>query len=182
MDAKQTLRTELKRQAKLHSFTDFTHEDSLSCEALLQSHVYKVADWIFAFMPLASEVNIKAVLNRTIADKHLALPVCNEDGSLTFYEVENLAALTEGRHGILEPKKKQVAVPSEKDIILVPALAYSRTGDRLGRGKGYYDRYLSTYPNVLSIGLCRSYQLLESIPTETWDYRVSKVLCAGVFY
>lgn len=176
------LRKELRNQAKLHTLDDFMHEDKLSCDALLQSHAYNTADRVFAFMPLASEVNIKAILEHCIAEKHLALPVCNEDGSLTFYSVEHLDALGLGRHGILAPEKKHMAVPTEKDILIVPALAYTRTGDRLGRGKGYYDRYLSTYPNIVSIGMCRAYQLLKSIPTETWDVRVSKVLCAGVFY
>lgn len=182
MDVKHVLRKELRNQAKLHTLDDFMQEDKLSCDALLQSHAYKTADRVFAFMPLDSEVNIKAILEHCIADKHLALPVCNEDTSLSFYEVEQLDALSLGRHGILAPETTQVAVPTEKDILIVPALAYTRTGDRLGRGKGYYDRYLSTYPTILSIGMCRTYQLLQSIPTEAWDIRVSKVLCAGVFY
>lgn len=182
MDAKQALRFNLRNQAKLSSATDYSHEDNLSCGAVLQSCEYANAVRLFAFVPLASEVNITSIIEHALAHKILALPLCEEDGTLTFHVVGSLRSLIRGRHGMQEPVKGQAVVPDAQDLILVPALAYTPSGERLGRGKGYYDRFLASHPDVLSIGLCRSSQLLQSIPTEPWDYRVSKVLCAGVFY
>lgn len=66
--------------------------------------------------------------------------------------------------------------------MLIPALAYDRTHHRLGRGKGYYDRYLAQHNSVMTTGVCRSYQLVESIPTQKWDRTVKEVVCAGVSY
>jgi len=182
MDAKHTLRSQLRRQAKLLLAEDFSQEDALSCTALLHYRRYRQAAWLFAYAPMASEVDITELLQHAIAHKHLALPVSTENGDLAFYAVESLDELTAGRYGILEPLKNRMVEPSGKDILLVPALAYSRIGERLGRGKGYYDRYLASHPEVFSIGVCRSCQLLESIPTEPWDRSVDAVVCAGNFY
>jgi 5-formyltetrahydrofolate cyclo-ligase len=61
-------------------------------------------------------------------------------------------------------------------------MAYTLQGDRLGRGKGYYDRYLREYPEARTMGICRSYQLQKKLPTESWDMRVREVLCNGFIY
>ena len=137
---------------------------------------------VFAYAPMKAEVNITALLEHAIANKALALPVCKEDGNITFYKVENLASLTAGRYGILEPKQGLQVELTMHDVLVVPALAYSKSGKRLGRGKGYYDRYLACHSGIFTIGICRSHQLLEDIPTDAWDKSVRTVLCAGVFY
>lgn len=182
MDAKQALRTELRRQAKRLAASDFSHEDAMSCDALLQSSAYKQATMLFAYAPMEDEVNITALLEHAIANKALALPACKEDGNITFLRVENLASLTAGRYGILEPKQDLQVEPTMHDLLVIPGLAYTRNGRRLGRGKGYYDRYLASNPGFFTIGICRSHQLLEDIPTDAWDKSVRTVLCAGVFY
>lgn len=67
-------------------------------------------------------------------------------------------------------------LPSELDILLVPALAFGRSGERLGRGGGFYDRLLPQAPRALKIGLCYDFQLLERIPMEAEDFPMDVVL------
>ena len=65
------------------------------------------------------------------------------------------------------------------DIALVPGVAFDTEGHRLGRGKGYYDRFLrtmGTVPNVRTIGVCFDYQKVESVPVETYDMPVDEVV------
>ncbi|MCF0205812.1 MAG: 5-formyltetrahydrofolate cyclo-ligase, partial [Bacteroidales bacterium] len=62
------------------------------------------------------------------------------------------------------------------DLIIVPGVAFDRNGNRLGRGRGYYDRFLCKYPKVEKIGICFDFQLLEEIPTEPTDIRMDKVV------
>ncbi len=182
MDDKQELRKQLRSQARLLGNQAFGDEDMHSCQALLQTSRYLHAFRVFAYAPLSGEVDISTLLAHETDRKRLALPVSGEDGTLTFFAVESLASLTIGRYNIPEPQKELEVVPTEKDIILVPALAYTTRGERLGRGKGYYDRYLACHPAVFSIGLCRSHQLLDHLPTDPWDCKVDTVLCAGIFY
>lgn len=76
--------------------------------------------------------------------------------------------------GILEPRCALNSIPSI-DIVLVPALAFDREGYRLGRGKGYYDRFLPT-TNAFRMGVCFDFQLLDALPHEEWDVRVREVI------
>ena len=67
---------------------------------------------------------------------------------------------------ILGPSLKSIEVTPE--VILVPGLAFSEKGERLGRGKGFYDKYLSQYRGI-KIGICFSEQLIENLPSEKHD-------------
>ena len=61
-------------------------------------------------------------------------------------------------------------------IAIVPAMAFDKQGHRLGRGKGYYDRFLSRIPNIYKIGVCFPFQMLESIPSESTDVVMDEVI------
>lgn len=161
---------------------NFEAEDRLSCEALVCSDCYRQAKRIFAFYPYDSEIDIRPVLEHAVAAKQLALPVCDVDGRMIFYRIKSLSDLQSGMYGIPEPPKEEIATPTCEDLILVPGIAFTKTGKRLGRGKGCYDRYLTEFPQVSTLGICRSIQLMEELPSHVWDRCVKSVLCAGIFY
>ena len=62
------------------------------------------------------------------------------------------------------------------DLAIIPRVAFDVHGNRLGRGKGYYDRLLPRLPHTYKIGICFPFQLLEKVPTETQDVRMDEVL------
>ena len=91
--------------------------------------------------------------------KTVAAPKVTGSGQMEFYQVETLLSLSAGAFGILEPKPDRVLTTDMgKTFLLLPGLAFTRSGERLGYGGGYYDRYLSVhkeaflaapaYPNV----------------------------------
>lgn len=178
METKRALRSAIRAQGN----RDFSNEDAKSCISLLSSSVYAKASRIFAFFPLGDEVDLTAVLKDALAHKVLALPVSDREGSLHFYQVISLELLHLGRFGIAEPQATEELFPTKDDLLLVPAVAYTVQGQRLGRGKGYYDRYLAKYSSCPTLGICRSHQLVQSLPVEAHDKQVDAVLCAGVFY
>lgn len=181
MQTKEELRSSLKRQARQGG--SFLLEDRASVDALLQSPAYKNCTTLFAFSPLASEVDISPALEAAVKDKKLALPRCDGDHLEFFFVGEGWKNGAKASPlGVLEPLEGTVAVPDAQSLILVPAMAYTTLGARLGRGKGYYDRYLSQYPTIPTMGICRGYQLVDCIPTESWDVRVRQVLCNGILY
>jgi 5-formyltetrahydrofolate cyclo-ligase len=102
-----------------------------------------------------------------------------EGEHLIFHAVENPAQLKQGAYGVLEPDPDQcpVADPVSAEIIFVPGLAFTADGRRLGRGRGFYDRLLSTLPeSVLRVGVCFASQVVTAIPSEPHDEEVDVVL------
>ena len=110
----------------------------------------------------------------------LFCPRCSASGELTFYQMPS--ELIQGSFGIPEPKEdpaREIDFTKYKTLIcLVPGLAFDRSGGRLGRGKGIYDKFLSmeSVTPLIKIGVCWSFQLIEFIPCEDHDQRMDFVL------
>ena len=104
-------------------------------------------------------------------DKLVAYPRVAEDGMLVFRFANSFEI---GVCGAKEPVGGTAA--SAPDLILVPGLAFDFAGARLGRGKGFYDRWLGANPAAKSLGVCFKCQLLENLPAEPHDARVDAIL------
>ena len=90
-------------------------------------------------------------------------------------------SLQAGAYGIDEPSGGNPISCNKIDLAIIPAVAFTNNGDRLGRGKGYYDCYLSRDGfRAHTIGVCFNHQLLPSLPTEPHDRRVDKVVTASI--
>ena len=93
--------------------------------------------------------------------------------------IENLDTLVKGPHGILEPPAGPVVCPRDVRAWLVPGLAFTKKGGRLGYGGGWYDRLLCKVPKrVPKIGVAYDFQLVDALPTEPHDILLSKVVVA----
>ena len=87
-----------------------------------------------------------------------------------------------GPYGILEPKEEYVReIDKEKiELVIVPGLAFDQAGRRLGRGKGYYDRFLFSLPSKTpKIGLAFSFQIVEQVPCDPHDFPLTSVISAA---
>ncbi len=85
--------------------------------------------------------------------------------------MKDIAQLVKGLYGVYEPAVKEFMRLEDLDLVIVPGIAFDTRGNRLGRGKGYYDRFLHKIPEkTASIGL--------DIPTVATDARVDRVICA----
>ena len=90
--------------------------------------------------------------------------------------IENLETLVKGPHGILEPPAGPVVQPNDVRAWLVPGLAFTKEGGRLGYGGGWYDRFLCKVPKrVPKIGVAYAFQLVDELPTEPHDIRLTFV-------
>jgi 5-formyltetrahydrofolate cyclo-ligase len=110
-------------------------------------------------------------------EHHLvSYPYCDGE-TLSFRTVSTLSDLCPGRYGIREPVGG--ASPEQLDLIVVPGLAFTADGNRLGRGAGFYDRFLSTIPGyAVKVGVCFAFQLVLEIPVECHDVKVDALVCA----
>jgi 5-formyltetrahydrofolate cyclo-ligase len=126
-----------------------------------------------AFFP--GEINLSTFISQVISKKQVYLPRCSPDGTMKFISLGNdwLQQTSSGLYGIKEPESGNVFVCTEptKSAIIVPGLAFDKLGNRLGRGKGYYDRFLSMreHRSIMTIGVCWDLQILESVPTDSHD-------------
>ena len=84
--------------------------------------------------------------------------------------------LKKGAYGIEEPVGEPFTDYASIDLAIIPGVAFDVHGNRLGRGKGYYDRLLPRLPHIYKIGICFPFQLLEEVPTEALDVRMDEVL------
>jgi len=115
---------------------------------------------------------------------NLSLPCINkDDSSMTFRNYTSDSALVPNRYGILEPSQNsEVVVPS---IIIVPLVAFSLDGHRLGYGGGYYDRYIKKNldnKNFKTIGLGFSFQKYDELPNEIHDQKLNWILTEKYLY
>ena len=151
-----------------------TADDKLLCRWVTESEWFEQAGSIMAYAAIPPEVDLSPVLEKILtAGKTLVLPRCEQDGVMTARRIEDLSQLVPGAFGILEPKPETpVVAAAEIALILVPGLAFDRFGRRLGRGKGYYDRFLAAFHGK-TIGICG--QLVQEIPVEQHDITMDAV-------
>ncbi|MFM8655968.1 MAG: 5-formyltetrahydrofolate cyclo-ligase [Chthoniobacterales bacterium] len=113
-----------------------------------------------------------------IGEKTVLLP--RVDGEeLVFHAVSDANQLKLGAVGVMEPDPEKCAAfdPREAEIIFVPGLAFTAEGQRLGRGRGFYDRLLAALPpEILRVGVCFAEQIVTDIPSESHDKEVDVVL------
>ncbi len=173
---KEALRKEYKNKRKNVLYKEL--KEDLIFEHIINSDLYKKASLILCYSSLKTEINTVKIINKALADKKLvALPSSNKNGIMDFYYIKDLSSLHQGLFGILEPQinKTNLVQDFKNSICIVPGLTFDERGYRLGYGKGYYDRFLSTYKGI-SIGLCYKDFLKPTIPINEFDQKV-QYLC-----
>lgn len=136
---------------------------------------FQEAKRVMAYSAIPPEIDLEPVLGLVLKQgKTLLLPRCEENGTMTARIVPDLRELVPGAYGIREPRPETEIFPPDRiDLILVPGLAFDKKGRRLGRGKGYYDRFL-TQTTGKTIGVCGC--LVPEVPVEPHDKRMDAVV------
>lgn len=105
----------------------------------------------------------------------MLLPVVvNDDLELRIYT--GTEDMTTGVYGIKEPTGKLFTDYSSIDFIAIPGVAFDKKGNRLGRGKGYYDRLLPQIPSAYKVGICFPFQMTEEVPVKAFDIRMDEII------
>lgn len=140
---------------------------------LEQTAAFLLADNILMYHSLPDELHTHDFLRKWSRLKHFYLPRVNGVNlEILPYDESRLEL---GSFHIEEPTGNDVADPSEIELVVVPAVAYDRRGNRLGRGKGFYDRLLST-TKATKVGVGYEFQLVDEVPVEPHDVGVDIVI------
>ncbi len=158
---------------------------------------YKKAHTVFLFLSLKDEIDTKSLLEQALKDgKKIAIPkiISAKTSEMSFFYLDKLSPIDmqieKGAYGIYEPKTSLEKAKQEEltknDLVFFPGLAFSKDGKRLGRGKGFYDRYffdLWKNPNRPQfIGLCYENQIVNTIPTDSYDISMDALLTEKKYY
>ncbi|MBO5748974.1 MAG: 5-formyltetrahydrofolate cyclo-ligase [Muribaculaceae bacterium] len=128
---------------------------------------FKQADHIMFYHSLPDELPTLRYLNKWSTSKHLYLPRVNgEELDILPYSEDSLDS---GAFDIIEPTGQDLVDDSKIELVIVPAVAFDKSKNRLGRGKGFYDRLLKKACNAKTIGVGYDFQLMESLPVEPHD-------------
>lgn len=130
---------------------------------------------LLVFLPTGKEPDLYPLYERLLAAGYrLFAPRCKQGGAMEFFRFRSLADCVPGLLGIMEPQGDEL--PSYQNAAaLVPGFAFTKKGLRLGKGGGYYDRFLRAH-QIETIGVCLSAQIVEDIPTEPHDVPVGRVV------
>jgi 5-formyltetrahydrofolate cyclo-ligase len=154
------------------------------CENLYYSTLWQMSSKIFAFAPMDSEVDIWGLLIQGLKDcKTIALPFYVKQCDI--YEPRVVRDLekdvVKGKMGIREPKEECEKLSlTEMDLILVPGVAFSPIGYRLGRGKGYYDKMLANAQGI-KCGICYECQYGWDVPVEPHDIKLDCIITPSLW-
>lgn len=182
---KQDEKHQLRCRIRKISLSD--HYKTASSQAiaahLIAMPVYQSAETVFCFVGTDQEMNTRPILEDVLAaGKTLCVPLCVAKGVMEPRRITSLDQLSPGAYGILEPSfDTPVISPDAIDLALIPCVTCSRAGHRLGKGGGYYDRFLAHYRGAMIL-LCWEQLIREEIPVEPHDYPIPWVLTERGLY
>ena len=136
---------------------------------------FKNAKTVFCYVSYNGEVDTLDLLSEISKEKTLVVPYCiDDDGNMIAVKINSTDDLVKGMYGILEPKKPVEFPKEEIDFVIVPGVAFSKDGYRLGYGKGYYDRFLADI-SPYKMGVVKKELLLEKLPHNEFDIKMDSI-------
>ena len=191
---KNQIRQEFLQKRNQLTAVKVQHMSQKICDRLIRMEIFQQAETVCFYYPLGNEVSLLTAAEEALRmGKKVAFPRTEGD-RIRFYPVEHLSDFREGRFHVMEPIGTEPLDVGASDLqepllILVPGVVFDRSRNRMGYGKGFYDRYLADLtalargkvPNdngsqVITIGIAYECQITEMIPTEATDIPMDYIL------
>jgi len=160
------------------------HSESLARSRLIQSRVLEFPPYLLCrsvalYSPIQNEVETGEIRDHALATgKNVFFPRLGSKDSLELIQIGAATELSPGRFGILEPagEKRLAGRDQEELVVFVPGVVFDLHGNRLGRGKGWYDRVIKELSGAVLVALAYDFQIVDEVPAEEWDQRVHYVI------
>ena len=181
---KHKIRSHIKEKLNSHSELEKSKKSGIIKGKLFNEEAFKEAKVVMFYVSLKDEVSTMSMIDEAIKiGKRVCVPVIiKEEKRLIAGEIKKRISDLERQHfGIYQPRAGHVKeVPLEDiDLVVVPGIAFDEKNVRLGRGHGYYDRFLCAVPNkTRTVGLAFAFQVVEDLPQDSHDIPVWKTITA----
>lgn len=172
--AKDKLRNDISAIKKKYDTKDLFMRSEEVLSILEITGIFQDAQTIFIYNSLMDEVSTIDFIERWHNTKDFYLPVV-ENNDLVFRKYHPSTTFSKSSLGIQEPIGDNFTDFNKVDLIVVPGIAFDRKMNRMGRGKGYYDRFL-TKISATKVGICFDFQLLDEIPADERDVKMDYLI------
>lgn len=182
METKKEIRKKIRLERAALPLT-LREEYSRTIQTRLLNHpLYQKADEIYCYVSFGDEVSTGMIMDTTWKlKKKLAVPKIIGNDYMEFYYIDSPADLKRGYFNIMEPVITRKA-DAKNALIIMPGVAFDRTGGRIGYGRGFYDAYLKKHPDTIRLALAFSMQITDTVPTEEHDIRPELIITEGTVY
>ena len=175
---KQMLRRQIREQKRAMTEQQIVQASAALAEKFYACEQYAKAKTIYGYLPYNQEVRTVPMLERALADgKRVAVPKVYGD-EMKFIYMDDLSLTEKSDMGIPEPVADGPVGDDPYALVLMPGLAFTERGDRMGYGGGFYDKFLSQENTHPTVALCYHFQMVESLPVQDHDIPVDLVLWA----
>jgi 5-formyltetrahydrofolate cyclo-ligase len=171
---KKRVRELLAQKRRLLSKEDIAEQSSKVVAAVEQMPSFQSAKTVLIYYPTHNEVDLLSLIKRYKKEKTFLFPVVHRK-TMTACPYEGNAKMHRGKFNIPEPTTEPYV--GDIDLILVPGVGFDKRGNRLGRGGGYYDKFITRLGRkTLLVGVGYDFQLVEEVPANRWDKRLDYVV------
>ena len=173
---KSDLRVQKLNERKNLDKEQVFQKSRLVCQNFINSELYKKSDFIMLYKSIGNEVCTGTLFESILGDKkRVAVPDTLKDGSILPVEVFADTEYKKGIYNIPEPIIRKPADKNEIDALIIPGVAFDRTGNRIGFGAGCYDKFLNGI-SAIKIGFCYDMQIIDHIDSEPFDIKMDYVI------
>jgi 5-formyltetrahydrofolate cyclo-ligase len=181
MLTKSQIRSKILAELKIQKEVTRDRKSRIIKQKLFREKYFQKAKTVMFYISFGKEVKTEEMIKEAKKlGKIVTVPVCKNNGiTIRPCILDEKSGLKKGPYGICQPQRKRLVHLKDLDLVIVPGIAFDKKGNRLGRGKGCYDRFLNTITrDIPSIGLAFSFQILPAVPAKLHDVRVNKVIFA----
>lgn len=177
MREKDILRKQIRALKQAHSPQEMSLLSEGITESVLSLPEVRAAHTLLLYNSISGEVSTAWLISRLLGQgKDVLLPVVTGSETMELRRYTGLEPMSESSFHIMEPEGEAFTDYAGIDVAIVPGLAFTPDGRRLGRGKGYYDRMLKLLGSTYKIGVCFPFQLVAGIPTGRYDVAMDTVI------
>lgn len=173
---KQEVRKQIRAAKKAVPFCEKVERSRPIMDQVESLQQFQQAKTVLLYWAMEDEVQTHEFVAKWYRQKTLLLP-CVDGDDLRLRQYTGPECMQAGEQfGIGEPTGEEFTQLDKIDMIVVPGVAFDRNNNRMGRGRGFYDRMLKSTPNAFKVGVAFNFQLLDEIPVEPFDVPMNAVI------
>lgn len=181
MESKKDIRKRVLEERNFITEKEWEEKSHSIFKKVVTHPFFLKADTIYCYVDYRKEVGTREIIEKAWQlGKKVAVPKVEENG-MQFYYIRDFSELQHGYRQILEPITT-FAADGAHGLVIMPGAAFDRKHNRIGYGKGFYDRYLDSHQNLKSLAIAFEMQMVEEILAEPYDFRPEVIVTEEQIY